>query len=57
MIAEQLNWKITRGMLGNCKDCAKGKAKQKNVTQKSEHKRATTPAERMYMIQEKNWKH
>ena len=36
-------------MLGRCKDCAIGKAKQKNVTQKSEHKKATKPGGRLYM--------
>ena len=47
--AKQLGIEITRGTLKPCKDCAAGKAKQKNVPKVSNHVPSTKVNERIYL--------
>ena len=48
-MAKAQGFKISRGTLGPCEACAAGKAKQKNVTKKSEHKIAEKSNERVFL--------
>ena len=47
-IAEQLGWKISRGVLKPCESCTNTKAKQKNVPKKSSGMKATEPDGKWY---------
>ena len=47
--AKLLGWTISKGVLGNCEYCAIGKAKQKNIIQKSKHIKAKIPGYRIFL--------
>ena len=50
MTAKKLGWVITPGKLKPCEHCAKSKAKQKNVTKRSDSSaKAEKPGERVYL--------
>ena len=44
-----LGWTLSRGTLGVCESCAKGKGKQKNVSKSSDAVKATGPLQRVYL--------
>eukprot|EP00985_Skeletonema_marinoi_P020006 scaffold11691_cov76-Skeletonema_marinoi.AAC.1 len=48
-IANHLGWRITRGTLPPCIECAKAKAKQKNVRKKGVSQKAEKPGGRIYL--------
>ena len=48
-MAKHMDIRITRGKLAPCKDCAKSKAKQKNVSKESTSKKATEVCEQLYL--------
>ena len=47
--AKQLGWTITRGTLGKCESCAKGKAKQKKVRIEEPKEKSSTVNGRVYL--------
>jgi len=47
--AKHLKWNLTRGVLKNCKACAKGKGKQKNIAKESKHVKADVPRKQMFL--------
>ena len=50
LTAKKLGWVITPGKLKPCEHCAKSKAKQKNVTKRSDSStKAEKPGERVYL--------
>ena len=47
--AKALGWVITRGTMKPCLNCARSKAKQKNVIKKSVNEKSVKPCERLYL--------
>ena len=48
-MAKALGWVITRGQMKPCETCTQAKAKQKSVTQDSDHIKSTRAGERMFL--------
>jgi hypothetical protein len=48
-MAEAQGFRIARGTLGPCEACAAGKANQKNVSKESDHEKAKSSNERIFL--------